>query len=234
LRVKIGPTHGDLDVFLASGARHANLVRALLRDCGSDPTAAAPILDFGCGCGRVARHWHGLDVDLHGCDVNRRMIEWCRQNLPFGRFDLNGMRPPLPYTDGSFGLAYAFSVFTHLPERLQREWLLEFQRVLRPGGYLFFSTLGEYYVGLDRLNVHEQRQFDKGKLVVLFENHAGENVCSAYHPRAYVEGAVAGEFDYLVYRKGNEHEHHDMHLLRKRPKADRAQQTGGTSGDTST
>jgi SAM-dependent methyltransferase len=222
LRVKVGPAHADLDVFLRSGAQHADLVRSVLEESGSDPVAAAPILDFGCGCGRVARHWYGLDVELHGCDVNRRMIEWCRQNLPFGRFDVNRLEPPLPYDDGSFGLAYAFSVFTHLPEGLQRDWLREFERVLRPGGYFFFSTLGEYYVGLDRLTEHERRRFDSGNLVVLFDDHAGENVCSAYHPQTYVEGRMAEEFDYVVYRKGNEHEHHDMHLLRKRPRKSRS------------
>jgi SAM-dependent methyltransferase len=222
LRVRIGPAHGDLDVFLGSGARHADLVRALLREGGSDPAAAAPILDFGCGCGRVARHWYGVDVDLHGCDVNWRMIEWCRQNLPFGQFDVNGLDPPLPYDAGSFGLAYAFSVFTHLPERLQHEWVLEFERVLRPGGYLLFSTLGEYYVGLDRLTERERRDFDEGKLVVLFEGHAGENLCSAYHPPEYVESTLAQGFDYLVHRKGDEREHHDMHLLRNRPDGDRS------------
>jgi SAM-dependent methyltransferase len=215
LRVKVGPVYGDVEEFLGSGARHADLIRGLLSEFESDPVAAAPILDFGCGCGRMARTWEGLDVDLHGCDINPRLIAWCRRNLPFGRFDVNGLAPPLPYEDEAFGLAYAFSVLTHLPEPLQRECLREFGRVLRPGGFLLLSTLGEYYVGLGRLTEDEQRSFAEGALVVLFENHAGENVCSAYHPRAYVEGTLASGFDYLAYRKGNEREHHDMHLLRR-------------------
>jgi SAM-dependent methyltransferase len=214
LRIKISPAQGDLRVFLASGAKHAELVQALLSEVDSDPVAAAPILDFGCGCGRVARHWDGLDVDLHGCDINPQLIDWCRGNLPFGRFDVNGLAPPLPYEVDSFGLAYAFSVLTHLPEELQRAWVREFERVLRPGGYFVFSTLGEYYVGLDRLSDEERRKFHEGELVVLFESHVGENVCSAYHPPAYVETTLARGFDYLAYRKGDENEHHDMHLLR--------------------
>jgi SAM-dependent methyltransferase len=214
LRVRIAPAQGDLQHFLRSGAEHADLVRALLSDVESDPVAAAPILDFGCGCGRIARHWEGLDVDLHGCDVNPRMIDWCRRNLLFGRFDVNGLEPPLPYEDDSFGLAYAFSVLTHLPEQLQHEWLREFERVLRPGGFLLFSTQGEYFVELDRLTDDEQRKFDNGELVVLFENHAGGNVCSAYHPQAYVEGTLARGFDYLLHRKGDENVAQDLHLLR--------------------
>jgi len=215
LRVRIGPSFGDLDTFLQSGKRHAQLVRSLLEEHESAPEAYAPVLDFGCGCGRVTRHWRGLDLDLHGCDVNRRMIDWCRQNLRFGRFDVNQLEPPLPYGDGSMGLAYAFSVFTHLPEQLQLNWIQEFGRILRPGGYLLFSTLGEYYAGLDRLTEDEQQLFDDGRLVVLFEDHAGESFCSAYHPRAYVERTLSDGFTYVGYRKGDDDEQHDMHLFRK-------------------
>jgi SAM-dependent methyltransferase len=213
--VRVGPSFGDAEAFLESGARHASLVRRLVEQKGATIESTAPVLDFGCGVGRVARHWHGLDLDLHGCDVNARMIAWCRKHLPFGTFDVNELAPPLPYRDGSMGLAYAFSVFTHLPEHLQLEWAAEFRRILRPGGYLLVSTLGGYYVGLDRLSAGERERFDEGRLVVLFEEHAGKSFCSAYHPQAYVEQTLAGGFEYAAHQPGTEAETHDMHLLRK-------------------
>ena len=99
LRARIAPAQADLNLFLRSGALHADLIRGLLAKQGAIPSLPAPILDFGCGCGRIARHWDGLDIDLHGCDVNPRMVDWCRRNLPFGRFEVNGLEPPLPYED---------------------------------------------------------------------------------------------------------------------------------------
>jgi SAM-dependent methyltransferase len=216
LRVRVGPSFGDLAVFLESGERHARLVRRLVEEQGVEFEATAPVLDFGCGAGRVARHWNGVDLDLRGCDVNPRMVEWCREHLPFGRFEVTGLAPPLPYADGSLGLVYAFSVFTHLPEALQLEWMTELRRVLRPGGYLLFSTLGRYYADdLDRLSPSEREQFDTGRVMVLYEHHAGENVCSAYHPPAYVEKTLSTGFEFVAFEPGTSAEHQDMHLLRK-------------------
>jgi SAM-dependent methyltransferase len=216
LRIRVGPSFGDPEVFLESGERHARLVRRLIEEQGVELEATAPVLDFGCGAGRVARHWNGVDLDLRGCDVNPKMVEWCRRNLPFGRFDVTGLAPPLPYADGSLGLVYAFSVFTHLPEELQLEWSAELRRVLRPGGYLLVSTLGRYYVDdLDRLSPAERERFDAGQVVVLYEQHAGENVCSAYHPREYVEETLSAGVDIVAYEPGSSSEHHDLHLLRK-------------------
>ena len=103
-------------------------------------------------------------------------------------------------SDGAFGLVYLLSVFTHFPERLQLAWIGEFARILRPGGYLLFSTLGEYYAGLDRLAPAERETFDDGHLVVLFDDHAGESFCSAYHPREYVVETLARELDYVGFR----------------------------------
>jgi len=214
LRARIGPAHADLETFLRSGEQHAQLIRDLLHGTGSTPESSAPLLDFGCGCGRVARHWDGTAVGLHGCDVNARMVAWCNRNLK-GQFEVNRLEPPLAYPDETFGLLYLFSVFTHLPGAMQLEWVREFDRVLRPGGYLIFTTLGEYYLGLDRLRPAEQRAFEDGELVVLFGQHAGESFCSAYHPRRYVETTLSQSFEYLDCRPGDDVETHDVHLLRK-------------------
>ena len=84
LRAQIGPSHADLRVFLESGRVQAGLIGDLLRENGTSIEDLDAILDWGCGCGRVLRHWSGLGrTQVFGCDINPKMVDWCRENLPF-------------------------------------------------------------------------------------------------------------------------------------------------------
>lgn len=216
LRAQAGPRHADASYFLRSGEQHAQLIRDLLEESGSPIEDLDALLDWGCGCGRVLRHWAGLpSTRIVGCDVNPRMVEWCAANLPFADVSLTEMSPPLPYADCSFGLVYAFSVFTHLPADLQHAWMAESRRVLRPGGYLLLSTLGEYYLSLQRLSTAERETFASGDVVVLYEGAPGTSLCSAYHPPSYVHERLGADFDLEAFRPAAESGRHDMHLFRK-------------------
>jgi len=174
----------DLTWFLSSGARAAESIRDVLGRHGVPPERMTSILDFGCGCGRVIRHWAGLPARVHGADRNRRLVAWCRRHLPFASFEVNGLRPPLRSPDDEFQLVYALSVFTHLPEDLQRPWMEELCRVTSRGGHILLSVHGESY--RDTLTPHERRRFDEGLLVVRGSEAAGRNACGAYHPREYI------------------------------------------------
>jgi SAM-dependent methyltransferase len=216
LRTQIGPLHADAAFFLRSGQHNAHLIRELLLERGTSVESLDSLLDWGCGCGRVLRHWAGLaDTRVFGCDIDPRMVEWCDRNLPFAQTTATELSPPLPYADSSFQLAYAFSVMTHLSEDLQGAWSRELLRVLRPGGYLLFSTLGEYYASRNRLNAAERDAFASGKLVVLYERSAGTSLCSAYHPPEYVRRELAQGFEYVAFRAAADDGRHDIHLLRK-------------------
>ena len=169
LRAQIGPAHADADFFLRSGRSQADLVRRLVREGGSSVEDLDAILDFGCGCGRILRHWGELPrTRVFGCDIDPRMVQWCDANLPFADVTVNDLAPPLPYADSSFDLLYAFSVFTHLSVQLQHAWMQECLRVLRPDGFLLMSTLGEHYLSLKRLTESEEQAFRRGEVVVLY------------------------------------------------------------------
>jgi SAM-dependent methyltransferase len=216
MRAQVGPLHADARFFLESGKHNAELIRALLLEHGSSVEELDALLDWGCGCGRVLRHWADLSqTGIFGCDINPRMVDWCNEHLPFAEAAVNDLSPPLPYSDSSFELVYAFSVMTHLSEDLQHAWIDECRRVLKPGGHLLFSTLGAYFVSRERLSEAERESFARGNLVVLYEKSAGTSLCSAYHPQEYVERELARELEVVTFRAAADDGRHDIHLLRK-------------------
>jgi SAM-dependent methyltransferase len=134
---------GIEDAYLGLGARgHRAVVAALPEDW---TFAGKRVLDFGCGSGRVLRHFAGEAeaAELWGCDIHEDSVRWLQETLapPF-HFQLNGDLPPLDQPDGAFDLVIALSVFTHLPDTWA-QWLVELHRILKPGGLLLATLHGE-------------------------------------------------------------------------------------------
>lgn len=193
LRLLVDGRSGDAARFLHIGSGMAASIHAAASVAGSPPERMAAILDFGCGCGRVARNWARLEgPEVHGCDYNPELVGWCQNNLPFLLAARNELVPPAPYVAGSFDLIYALSVFSHLDEGLQAAWIAEFHRLLRPGGLLVISVLGDSM--RQRLERHERIDFDRGELVLQRPRMVGSNLCTAYHPPAYVKGTLLAQF----------------------------------------
>ncbi|MEN8209846.1 MAG: methyltransferase domain-containing protein, partial [Candidatus Fermentibacteria bacterium] len=89
--------------FFSTGALGTAAILNILQKCGRKIDDFKRILDFGCGCGRIARHLQKLKgVEVFGTDINPELIEWSRQNLTFGKFSTNGLRSALEYADNSF------------------------------------------------------------------------------------------------------------------------------------
>jgi SAM-dependent methyltransferase len=138
--------HGDFEgqSFVSRGRRCVDDLKDALKSMGKDFDSFGAVLDFGCGCGRTLRHLSNLPESsrLYGTDIDRQAIKWCRSNIPFGRFTLNQMTPPLPFADGTFDLIYGISVFTHLDQNYQFAWLKELKRVAQSGGILLLTVHG--------------------------------------------------------------------------------------------
>jgi SAM-dependent methyltransferase len=193
LRLLVDGRSGDGERFLQMGALMAGSIRRAVAGSGAEMAEMGAILDFGCGCGRVARNWAQLDgPEVHGSDYNDELVSWCEASLPFLRAGRNQLAPPTRYEAESFDLVYALSVLSHLSEPLQDAWVAEFRRLLRPGGLLIVSVLGGSL--RDRLGGDRGKRFDRGELVVERPRMAGSNVCTAYHPRPYVTGHLLAGF----------------------------------------
>jgi SAM-dependent methyltransferase len=215
LRSLVGGTP-DGAWFIAVGRASADALRAAAIDKGfdlDDPSIA--VLDFGCGCGRTSRHW-GRPID--GTDIHRELVAWCQEHLP-GSYTVNDPEPPTPYSDSSFDVVYAVSVFTHLTVDRQRSWLAEFARIIRPGGLLLLTTHGDRAVAENEaLREDEVRDYNRGRIVVCYPRQEGSNVCVAYHPAGSLEH-LTDDFD--VDRLPEALGGHDIQALARRlPGAD--------------
>jgi SAM-dependent methyltransferase len=212
--------------FYREGQRGAAWISDALGKHGRAMADFRSVLDFGCGCGRVIRHWKSIEgPEYHGSDLNDYMIRWASENLPFAEFTVNGDTPPLAYEDKSFDLVYTISVFTHLLEPLQREWAVEMGRLIAPGGMLILTTHGPQMVAsLDEDarrafgQAGGQESFDAGERIVIRPEGAGTNALAAFHPESYVRDvlAPAAEMEVVDYLPmGATDAHQDAFVLVK-------------------
>ncbi|HZO58286.1 MAG TPA: class I SAM-dependent methyltransferase [Solirubrobacterales bacterium] len=189
--------------FFRYGRYAATWIAEMLTRNGIPPSGLGTLFDFGCGCGRVIRHWPALTgARLSGSDYNPHLVQWCAENLPFGEFRVNELEPPLPFEDDSFDLVYALSIFTHLDAELQIPWMEELTRVTRPGGVLLPTFHGRSRVEYMREHgMYEQiaPAFEAGELVVLEAERAGSNECSVYHPESYVRDVLGAGLELLDF-----------------------------------
>ena len=176
------------------------------------------VLDFGCGCGRVLVYFKDtVGCEMIGSDIDGEAIAWCADNLSrFGSFVRNGALPPLPLADSSVDFLYSISVFTHLPERMQFDWLKELARVVRPGGLLLLTTRGTEGVPLTRLQTLKFRM--KGFVYVPGGKTPGlpDFYRNAFHAETYIRKRWKAFFDVVDSKQRGIAGEQDWTLCRKR------------------
>lgn len=149
----------DAAGFLMIGATDAFRIKAAYENVtGKSWDEVGAVLDWGCGCGRIARHLAPhLGERFFGCDIDSDNISWCSANLP-GSYKPSLLSPPLPYVDNSFDVIYGVSVFTHLRAPWELRWLEELHRVLRPGGVILMTIHGQTaldFAGLGQVSYND-------------------------------------------------------------------------------
>lgn len=121
--------------------------------------ATSDVLEIGCGLGRIAfplRYvirdgtYHGFDITQQKIDFLQRNFTTAYPNFRFEYADVNnteynptGKLAPtafcFPYSNASFDVVYAASVFTHMLPDACAHYFDEASRVLKNGGHCVFS-----------------------------------------------------------------------------------------------
>lgn len=190
------------DYYIGGKAIVENMLHHL-EDNSIDIRTFKKILDFGCGSGRLIRHLASLKTaELHGCDYNQDVVKWCQKNFDFAEFQRSELAPPLTYGSDMFDFIYLRSVFTHLSAQMQKKWMREFHRILKPGGILCFTTHGSQF--MDRLNPYEQIRYEAGELIAQDLEYEGTNQFGSYQSLRFVENELLDRFELVAHIPGGE------------------------------
>ena len=216
--------HGDTsaDTYLASGAFIFGTLRTVLqRNLGKQFADFPRILDWGCGSGRVTRYFRGEPVQVTGVDVDRDNVAWCQKNLPFARFESIPLHPPTALPDAHFDLAIGISIFTHLTESAQFEWLAELRRVVKPGGILLMTYHGQSAVAAERITPEQAAFVNKRGILDLSNQQYDADLPetdyyrNTFHSDAYIRQEWGKSFE-IVDLLPSELFVQDLAVLRRR------------------
>jgi SAM-dependent methyltransferase len=157
------------------------LTRALPRD--------AVILDYGCGQGRLSRELidRGF-INVLGIDSSAEMVRVAGERVPEAGFlTIEGNR--LPCGDASIDAVLLFAVLTCIADdAAQKNLLLEFKRVLRPGGLLVVS---DYPLQSDARNLARYEEF-QDELGGFGRFRLPDGVVLRHHPRKWFDELLEG------------------------------------------
>jgi ubiquinone/menaquinone biosynthesis C-methylase UbiE len=105
----------------------------LVRDAGG-----GPVLDVGCGPGRITAYLHGLALDVSGADLSLAMVREAQQRVPALHFEAAELTA-LDVPDASLAGLVAWYSIIHTPPAELPAAFAEFARVVRPGGKLLLA-----------------------------------------------------------------------------------------------
>jgi SAM-dependent methyltransferase len=219
LRRNVGRT-SSRDEYLEGGAGAVVDILEAFHGCRVPGLAYPQWLDFGCGCARMTRYLSRVPDCAHviGVDVDAKAIRWCKQALPFADFEVISPEPPLPFENASINVAFAASVFTHLPEQQQFLWLAEFARVLAPGGMLIASTHAPH-LAPSRPDLRDSQCRALEQQGFAFAPGESFNGATAFHSRAYLEREWGRYFALRSYRDRGLFQYQDLAVWQAPPNA---------------
>mgnify|MGYP001196396374 FL=1 len=131
--------------FMERGQLKFQYIYSIYKRFGYRNLQNSNVLDWGCGCGSIARYMISGCKNFFGIDIDPVNIDWCKKNLDKdANFDLVHFFDRLDFLeDNSLDLIYAFSVMTHLIPPHQDHWIGCLAKKCR--GIILLSIHGQGY-----------------------------------------------------------------------------------------
>lgn len=132
------------------------------------------VLDAACGEGYGSSILAQKAQSVIGLDIDKTSVDWARNkyakqnNLMY----LQGSIEKLPLEDNSVDVVVSFETIEHVDEEIQKKYLQEIKRVLRPNGFLVMSTPNKA-VYSDKYNYKNEfhvKEFYKEEFLAFLKN----------------------------------------------------------------
>jgi 2-polyprenyl-3-methyl-5-hydroxy-6-metoxy-1,4-benzoquinol methylase len=196
---------------------------ALRQTTGKPISEFRDILDWGCGCGRVTRYFYLLkNSRVVGIDIDSDNVEWCRKHFKFGEYRLAPLHPPTDLQAESFDLIIGISVFSHLREEEQHEWLAELWRMARPGAMVLMSTMGEATIARSSWDEEMWNRWQETGFFAFanksdLDSYIGDEdyYVNAFISEAYIRRSWSRAFEILDFIPAYIGNHQDLVVMRK-------------------
>lgn len=157
-------------------------------------TGGGAALDLGCGRGEWLALLEDNGIEACGVDTNEGQLAAARER-GLAVIAADGLQYLRDQPDAHFAAVTAFHLFEHLPFAELAEWLVEIQRILKPGGVLIAETpnpenilVGAYSFHLDPTHT---RPLPSGVLALLCET-IGFSIRDVrlLHPHAHLSSQI--------------------------------------------
>lgn len=144
------------------------------------------VLEAGCGNGKTISGMKNCGWIITGFDFSKTAASLCRKNIPSGICadiivsDASG----LPFSGCTYDAVFARHVIGHSLQNKRRIIAGEFERILKPGGYLFFSEFEKSDMRFGEGKETEEDTFAKknGIITHFFSEEEVENLFSRLNP----------------------------------------------------
>jgi len=146
----------DLDGFLATGVEHVTNALTRCEELGGTFPDRNLALDFGSGVGRLSQALAEHFDNVVGLDISPTMVAVAgrlNRHGPRVRYQLNESTRLAGIDTGSVTLVFSHITLQHVPSDVARAYLLEFLRVVEPGGVVIVQVPSHYaesYLSADR------------------------------------------------------------------------------------